>query len=302
MARSRAKPPDKPDATGVGSQGDPPNTAAFILKFLNRTWFDGRFDREAEPYMVRLLIGIYLCYTEGYLLTKKQARECIRAVDGRTSQRYLGLAEKQGLLTIVQSSIDRRVDLLRPDDSLLDLVENELSILSNELLIARNTLSGDSPSQRGWRTSMVIDQFFPLISDQHPPIESYEKDQIERFTETIRIVPKNAAARHKRGYVYLCGTLEYDKAIEDFSEAIRLQPNNPHSYYWRGHIFSFPGANKLNYDRAIADFSEAIRLDPTEDLYYRMRADAYSKKGERKKARADRDAAKSLKRDDTDTD
>src|ERR1700686_2955913 len=34
--------------------------AAYATRFLNRRWFGGRFESDAEAYMVRLLIGIFL--------------------------------------------------------------------------------------------------------------------------------------------------------------------------------------------------------------------------------------------------
>jgi tetratricopeptide (TPR) repeat protein len=290
MARTKSKATAGPEAKGVESGDQLATIAAYTLKFLNRTWFGGRFDSEAQPYMVRLLVGIFLCYEEGALLTKKQARECMQAVDGRTSQRYLSFAEKEGLLTIVQSSIDRRVDLLCPTELLLSVVESELSTLADELIPSSKWLenvASPSPAWRGWRGWMVSGQVVPLTRDQLPPSDSFEREQIAQLTETIRLAPKNAAARNKRAYLYICFTREYDKAIADLSEAIRLKPNDHHLYYWRANSFD----HKKDFDRAIADYSEAIRLEPTDGTYYKMRALAYVHKGDRKKAQADWRAA-----------
>ena len=74
---------------------------------------------------------------------------------------------------------------------------------------------------------------------------------------------------------------DHDNAIVKFSEAIRLDPRNPSAFHSRGVAYW----NKGDYDRAIVDYNEAIRIDPKNaDIFYN-RGIAYMTKGDIAEAR-----------------
>src|ERR1700687_5886457 len=112
----------------------------YITRSQHRNLFEGLFDTAAQPYIARLLIGIFICYNSGLLPTKKQALKFMNATHGKTSQRYIRLAEEKGLLTVAQSKADQRVDKLCPTESLLALVESELTRAIDEFRFAAEAL------------------------------------------------------------------------------------------------------------------------------------------------------------------
>ena len=115
---------------------------------------------------------------------------------------------------------------------------------------------------------------------------------IQKYDETIRLDPQNAAAYHDRGYAcYKLG--EYDRAIEDYTEAIRLNPQEATTHFPRG-----VSCYKLEqYEQAIADYTEVLRLDSAHVLGYFFRSCAYGDPG--KFDEADRDQKRAKNSDTT---
>jgi tetratricopeptide (TPR) repeat protein len=143
-----------------------------------------------------------------------------------------------------------------------------------------------------------------------------ESQDLEKYTEIIRLNPNNAYAYWNRGEIYLdlkqygeaindftqglslksdltavtgmhmsrarayCELRQYEKAIGDDTSLIALRPNDYNGYQRRGLIY-----HRLNqYDKAISDYSEAIQRHPSDqwDLAetYRMRAETYDALGD----------------------
>jgi len=93
--------------------------------------------------------------------------------------------------------------------------------------------------------------------------------KIARYTEAIRLDPKNALNYSERGIAWL-SKRQYDKAIEDFSEVIRLDPRNFSAYGNRGMAW----ASKKETEKAFDDYDESIRLNPKNVLLYGNRGNA----------------------------
>jgi tetratricopeptide (TPR) repeat protein len=112
---------------------------------------------------------------------------------------------------------------------------------------------------------------------------------IADYTKAIRRDGKDALAYQARSYVYN-QQKKYDDAIADCTEAIRLNPKGAVAYNNR----AFAYCQTRSYDQAIRDYTQAIELAPKEALYYRNRADAYERKGDKARAKADREKADKL--------
>ena len=79
---------------------------------------------------------------------------------------------------------------------------------------------------------------------------------VRRYTEALRLNPKDAVTYNNRGYAYLQKG-EADKAIADYDEAIRLAPKYAKALFFRGSAYE----DKGDEGKAVADYTEAIRLD-----------------------------------------
>lgn len=295
---------------------------SYITDVLHRNWFNGMFEDSAQPYLARLLIGVFLCYLSGALPTKKQAMKYMNATHGKTSQRYIRMAEEKGLLTIAQSKIDQRVDLLCPTEALLALVRKELTQLADGLRLGMHALLvGDLPNTGAPRlhsesapnrnnpylTPQV--QLTQLLENQPTKPREIERrsetlqlgphnvwayrdpgpqwqQEIEKYSETIRLAPTNIAAYWGRGDAYL-HVQQQDQALTDYTEAIRLNPANVEGYILRARAHEYNGI----FDQALADYGKAIRLAPGSAWGYAMRGKAYINNRDYKRALEDLDEA-----------
>ena len=78
---------------------------------------------------------------------------------------------------------------------------------------------------------------------------------IDKFTESIKLDPKNDSAYNNRGLTYR-DKREYSAAIADFNSALKIK-TNWFVYYNRGTAYY----EKRDNDSAVADFSKALKLN-----------------------------------------
>jgi tetratricopeptide (TPR) repeat protein len=119
-------------------------------------------------------------------------------------------------------------------------------------------------------------RYYALVNQGTADFKAGDYDSaVARYSEAIRLDPKNNVAFDGRGMAYE-GKGDYDRAIADQSEALRLDPNDVFALIRRGTAY----ARKGDYDRAIADFNEAIRLNPNSADVFNNRGFAYQRKGD----------------------
>ena len=102
---------------------------------------------------------------------------------------------------------------------------------------------------------------------------------VRRYSEAIRLNPKDPTAYNNRGYAYAYKH-DFDKAITDYSEAIQRDRKYAKAYCNRGAADDSLGKP----DEAITDFTTAIQLDPNSASAFRDRGRRHEKKA-RSKAR-----------------
>lgn len=243
-----------------------------------KPWFGGMFEPAAQLYMSRLLLGIYAAYYDGLLMTKTQALRHMSAVDGRTSQRYLALAKKHGLIRIKQSILDKRVDLLCPTTKLLALVRKQLALMGSAAEFLSEELKGGNA--RAEHTEPTSEILLSTAAEPNDP------GIVARISETIHLVPTHAPAYRKRADALL--SLGYaGGALSDLAKAIKLAPRMASLYADRGLINLRIGSDPKFQQRApdyrkaaIDDFSKAIELAPTATWYYTMRGKLLASRGD----------------------
>jgi tetratricopeptide (TPR) repeat protein len=112
---------------------------------------------------------------------------------------------------------------------------------------------------------------------------------ISKFTEAIKLDPKNCSARNNRGLSYR-EKGDFDAAIADFNSALKIK-SDWSVYYNRGLTYY----EKRKSDSAIADFSKALKLsskEPNQRVNCLIgRARAYFDKEEAEPAMKDLNAA-----------
>jgi tetratricopeptide (TPR) repeat protein len=131
---------------------------------------------------------------------------------------------------------------------------------------------------------------------------------ISDYDEAIRLDPDYADAYYNRCVAYN-RQKKYELALADCSKAIELGPSanalnatgeeklsndRSSSDYFTQRGIAYRARQEIN--RAIADYSEALRLYPRNVAALGNRARAYEAKGDSKRAKADRDAARRLAR------
>ena len=105
--------------------------------------------------------------------------------------------------------------------------------------------------------------------------KSYHEENIEKYTDSIQLSPKNAKYHFERGYNYYSSykNPNYDLAFKDLSKAILLNPKYIDAYYWRALCLT-----KLKkYDLVIKDYTTAINLGTKDLTTYNFRATTYEK-------------------------
>lgn len=111
------------------------------------------------------------------------------------------------------------------------------------------------------------------------------KGALEQMNLSIDASPNYSGSYHFRGFIYLYGIRNYEKAVEDFTKAIQMQPDFIGSYFYRG--MSYHDLEK-NIE-AIKDFSKVISMDKENTDAYFMRALIKSSMNDRQGAISDYD-------------
>jgi len=116
---------------------------------------------------------------------------------------------------------------------------------------------------------------------------------IADFTKAIAIEPKKLDPYLDRGRIYSKRKM-FDLALADFTKAIELDPKRDDLHNIRGNVYFKKGM----FDLAIADYTRASELAPRYAyLYLRQRANAYEKMGDQAQAKADRQKADEMERE-----
>lgn len=234
------------------------NLAAGVLR---RSWFGRMFEPGAQMYMARLLFGVYAAYEDGLLVSKKEAMEYMGALHGNTSKRYMAMAQEHGLIEILASTTDKRVDRVVPTQRLGDVVQAELRLWEEWLRVADSRLNTMDGPADGEATKELVEDHSVFTSNIA---------LIRRLTETIQIIPT-----HRRAYEQRIGCYLWDRnwagIIEDCTALIKMFPEDARYYAWRADAYRQVGhrdARKF----ALSDYTKAIELDPMNDRWYCERA------------------------------
>lgn len=116
---------------------------------------------------------------------------------------------------------------------------------------------------------------------------------LEQINLSIEASPNYAGSYYFRGFIYLYGINNYDKAVEDFSKSIQMQNDYEGAYFYRGMAYHELEKNI----EAIKDFSKVISMNKENTDAYFMRALIKSSMNDRQGAISDYDEI--LKREKT---
>ncbi len=115
------------------------------------------------------------------------------------------------------------------------------------------------------------------------------KRAMEDFNKAIAIDPNHSEALLNRGAVYHIQKQEA-KAMDDYNKVIQLTPYESKAYLNRGMLLTTQ--NKVQ--DALRDLNKGIELNPNYGMLYYYRSKAYVKAGNKTKALADAQKAKTL--------
>jgi hypothetical protein len=118
-------------------------------KFMNQKWFDydGKWPTQ-DRFMTLLLLNVYLSSRADKPLHKKAAWKTMGVEDIKTGRKYIAEAERFGLIEAVQSSEDKRKELLRPTARLSALMERELRNFGADLWNAAFFVFGEDEADK----------------------------------------------------------------------------------------------------------------------------------------------------------
>lgn len=108
---------------------------------------------------------------------------------------------------------------------------------------------------------------------------------LEQINLSIDASPNYSGSYFFRGYIYLYGIRNFDKAVDDFTKTIQMQPDNKGAYFYRG--MSYHDLEK-NIE-ALKDFTKCIYLDNENTDAYFMRGLIKSSMNDRQGAISDYD-------------
>mgnify|MGYP003583059875 CR=1 FL=1 len=112
-----------------------------------------------------------------------------------------------------------------------------------------------------------------------------ERGALEQINLSIDASPNYAGSYYFRGFIYLYGIKNFDKAVDDFTKAIQMQTDFEGAYFYRGMSY-----NRLEKSiEAIKDFTKVISFNKDNTDAYFMRALVKSNMNDRQGAISDYD-------------
>ena len=97
-----------------------------ILLVLGHRWFEKQLGSALDRGLAELLIAVYLHSEKGTPLSKKTALQYVSVSDVKTARKYLGRCIELEWIETTRSQTDKRVDLLRPSESMREVIKEEL--------------------------------------------------------------------------------------------------------------------------------------------------------------------------------
>ena len=304
--------PDKWVIHGHAYSATIPAVLRFCLNFLGRNWFGTTLKGAEAVTFTQLMLTVYLVQRKGFLLSKKDAMRAIGAEQVTTAKRLVDAAVELGMLRVEKSKRDRRVELLVPTDTGLEIIEKELGVMEEAIHWAELRLAEGHAHEAHFAVRGDPKAPRLKLSDEHPPSYEFEHSitvepprleelllindpfagqggpqtftrYIDAYTETLRLMPNNVHALEERARLYE-RIDRHDWALADINLLMELRPDQYLADRARVHLAMD------QYDDAIADITRLLELKP--ELAPRdIRARAYACKGDWQHALEDFDAA-----------
>ncbi len=176
----------------------------------------------------------------------------INNVTNEMNKQPIDLADNNNFNQIVNA-------LKRIENEIWNLYDSEPAIL-NELAPSQNALLGDNTK---------IKNSLNYTKESKAKWEEGDGDgALSLISKAIEVEPNNAYNHYFRGYIYLYGFKNYDKAINDFTNSIQMDNGKQTlAYLYRG--LSYQGQKML--PQAITDYTATIKLDNNNTDAYFMR-------------------------------
>lgn len=121
-------------------------------------------------------------------------------------------------------------------------------------------------------------------------MKNFEK-AIENFKKAVELAPETSYNWRNLADVYK-EMKNYSQAVQCYEQALKIAPKDP--FMWSQLAYLYHHEIKDNY-KAIECYTRALEFSPNDKNYYEMRAYCYDAIGDKAKAKADREKAKTLK-------
>jgi len=252
------------------------------LAFLERKWFGGRVKGGKGATVARLLFTIYLQYTLGVLMSKKDAMRVIGVEHKATAKTYIDRLIELGAITIATSQLDRRIELLVPTSAGLEMIANEAVDIAMQVEWAKarldkkysqaTALRPDLDAEPRARRRGIVELDVVNAADRGGDITpSYTQELfVASFSETLRLMPGNHFALAERSMAYR-KLKRYEEAFADIQKAIVLEPKEMTYIAVRAEIYR----DTKKYDKALRDCDHVLAVDSNNLFALAVRSEVY---------------------------